>query len=313
MGKKIILDCDPGHDDALALTMAVASPKIDLLAVTTSAGNQTPDKTLNNAMRMLTLLHREDIPVAQGNQTPLVKQLETAPEVHGKTGLDGADLPDPDFQVQTIPAIDLIAKVLRERNEKVTLVVTGPMTNAALFLRVYPDLAREKIDQIVFMGGAMGLGNWRPSVEFNIFVDPEAAKIVMNFGIPLVMAPLNVTHQAQIMKDEIDQIGEIDNPVGKAFYGLLNFFEQYHENPKWGFKGAPLHDPCTIAWLIDPTMFKSDKMNVDVETQGELTRGETVCDYYTLTDKPKNTEVLLSIDREKFIDLIMASIKSFSK
>lgn len=313
MGKKIILDCDPGHDDALALTMAVASPKIDLLAVTTSAGNQTPDKTLNNAMRMLTLLHREDIPVAQGNQTPLVKPLETAPEVHGKTGLDGADLPDPDFQVQTIPAIDLIAKVLRESNEKVTLVVTGPMTNAALFLRVYPDLAREKIDQIVFMGGAMGLGNWRPSVEFNIFVDPEAAKIVMNFGILLVMAPLNVTHQAQIMKDEIDQIGEIDNPVGKAFYGLLNFFEQYHENPKWGFKGAPLHDPCTIAWLIDPTMFKSDKMNVDVETQGELTRGETVCDYYTLTDKPKNTEVLLSIDREKFIDLIMASIKSFSK
>ena len=313
MGKKIILDCDPGHDDALALTMSLASPKIDLLAVTTSAGNQTPDKTLNNAMRMLTLLHREDIPVAQGNQTPLVKPLETAPEVHGKTGLDGADLPDPDFQVQTIPAIDLIAKVLRESNEKVTLVVTGPMTNAALFLRVYPDLAREKIDQIVFMGGAMGLGNWRPSVEFNIFVDPEAAKIVMNFGIPLVMAPLNVTHQAQIMKDEIDQIGEIDNPVGKAFYGLLNFFEQYHENPKWGFKGAPLHDPCTIAWLIDPTMFKSAKMNVDVETQGELTRGETVCDYYTLTDKPKNTEVLLSIDREKFIDLIMASIKSFSK
>ena len=313
MSKKIILDCDPGHDDALALTMAVASPKIDLLAVTTSAGNQTPDKTLNNAMRMLTLLHREDIPVAQGNQTPLVKPLETAPEVHGKTGLDGADLPDPDFKVQDMTAIELIAKTLRENDEKVTLVVTGPMTNAALFLRVYPDLAKQKIDQIVFMGGAMGLGNWRPSVEFNIFVDPEAAKIVLNFGIPLVMAPLNVTHQAQILKNEIEQIGEIDNPVGKAFYGLLNFCEQYHENPKWGFKGAPLHDPCTIAWLIDPTMFKSDKMNVDVETQGELTRGETVCDYYTLTNKPKNTEVLLGIDREKFIKLVMTVIKSFSK
>lgn len=313
MSKKIILDCDPGHDDALALTMAVASPKIDLLAVTTSAGNQTPDKTLNNAMRMLTLLHREDIPVAQGNQTPLVKPLETAPEVHGKTGLDGADLPDPDFKVQDMTAIELIAKTLRENDEKVTLVVTGPMTNAALFLRVYPDLAKQKIDQIVFMGGAMGLGNWRPSVEFNIFVDPEAAKIVLNFGIPLVMAPLNVTHQAQILKNEIEQIGEIDNPVGKAFYSLLNFFEQYHENPKWGFKGAPLHDPCTIAWLIDPTMFKSDKMNVDVETQGELTRGETVCDYYTLTNKPKNTEVLLGIDREKFIKLVMTVIKSFSK
>ena len=278
MTKKIILDCDPGHDDALALTMAVASPKIDVLAVTTSAGNQTPDKTLNNAMRMLTLLHREDIPVAQGNQTPLVEPLETAPEVHGETGLDGVDLPDPDFKVQPIPAIELIAKTLRESDEKVTLVVTGPMTNAALFLRVYPDLAKEKIDQIVFMGGAMGLGNWRPSVEFNIFVDPEAAKIVMNFGLPLVMAPLNVTHKAQIMKDEIEQIGQIDNPVAKAFHGLLNFFEQYHENPKWGFKGAPLHDPCTIAWLIDPTMFGTDKMNVDVETQGDFTRGETVCD-----------------------------------
>ena len=313
MTKKIILDCDPGHDDALALTMAVASPKIDVLAVTTSAGNQTPDKTLNNAMRMLTLLHREDIPVAQGNQTPLVEPLETAPEVHGETGLDGADLPDPDFKVQPIPAIELIAKTLRESDEKVTLVVTGPMTNAALFLRVYPDLAKEKIDQIVFMGGAMGLGNWRPSVEFNIFVDPEAAKIVMNFGLPLVMAPLNVTHKAQIMKDEIEQIGQINNPVAQAFHGLLNFFEQDHENPKWGFQGAPLHDPCTIAWLIDPTMFETDKMNVDVETQGDLTRGETVCDYYQLTDKPQNTEVLLDIDREKFIQLIMDTLQSFSQ
>ena len=262
---------------------------------------------------MLTLLHREDIPVAQGNQTPLVKPLETAPEVHGETGLDGADLPDPDFKVQPIPAIELIAKTLQKSDEKVTLVVTGPMTNAALFLRVYPDLAREKIDQIVFMGGAMGLGNWRPSVEFNIFVDPEAAKIVMNFGLPLVMAPLNVTHKAQIMKDEIQAIKQIDNPVGKAFYGLLNFFEQYHENPKWGFKGAPLHDPCTIAWLIDPTMFETDKMNVDVETQGDLTRGETVCDYYQLTGKPQNTEVLLDIDRDKFINLIMETLQSFSK
>lgn len=311
MAKKIILDCDPGHDDALAMTMAVASPQIDLLAVTTSAGNQTPDKTLNNAMRMLTLLHREDIPVAQGNQTPLVKPLETAPEVHGKTGLDGANLPDPDFAVQDVPAIELIAETLQASDEQVTLVVTGPMTNAALFLRVYPDLAREKIDQIVFMGGAMGLGNWRPSVEFNIFVDPEAAKIVLNFGIPLVMAPLNVTHKAQIMKDEIASIKKIDNPVGQAFYGLLSFFEQYHENPKWGFKGAPLHDPCTIAWLIDPTMFKTDRMNVDVETQGDLTRGETVCDYYLLTGKPQNTEVMLDIDRERFIKLVMDSLKSF--
>ena len=307
---KIILDCDPGHDDALAMTMAIASPKIELAAVTTSAGNQTPEKTLNNAMRMLTLMHREDIPVAGGNRTPLVNKLATAGNVHGKTGLDGAELPDPDFKPQNMTAIELMAKTIRESDEKVTLVVTGPMTNAALFLRVYPELA-DRIEQIVFMGGAMGLGHWTPSVEFNIYVDPEAAKIVMNAGIPLVMAPLNVTHQAQILKDEIESIDDIKNPVAHAFRGLLDFFEIYHENPKWGFKGAPLHDPCTIAWLIDPTLFEGEQMNVDVETQGELVKGETVCDYYELTGKPKNTNVLLKVDRERFIKLIMDSLKAF--
>lgn len=310
MTTKIILDCDPGHDDALAMMLAIANPEIDLLAVTTSAGNQTPEKTLNNAMRLLTLMHHQEIPVAGGNRTPLLKPLETAGNVHGKTGLDGADLPDPDFEVQPLTAIELIAKTLRESNTPVTLVVTGPMTNAALFLRVYPEL-KDKIERIVYMGGAMGLGNWTPSVEFNIYVDPEAAKIVMNAGIPLVMAPLNVTHKAQILKPEIDEIGKIDNPVAHAFNGLLNFFEIYHENPKWGFKGAPLHDPCTITWLIHPEWFKTEQMNVDVETEGELTRGETVCDYYELTGKPKNTEVLLDIDREAFIRFIEDSLKKF--
>ncbi|MGY5338589.1 pyrimidine-specific ribonucleoside hydrolase RihA [Levilactobacillus spicheri] len=310
MTTKIILDCDPGHDDALALMLALANPEIDLLAVTTSAGNQTPEKTLNNAMRLLTLMHHQEIPVAGGNRTPLLKPLETAGNVHGKSGLDGADLPDPDFAVQPLTAIELMAQTLRQSPTPVTLVVTGPMTNAALFLRVYPEL-KEKIEQIVYMGGAMGLGNWTPSVEFNIHVDPEAAKIVMNAGIPLVMAPLNVTHQAQILKPEIEAVAQIDNPVAHAFYGLLNFFERYHEAPKWGFKGAPLHDPCTITWLIHPEWFTSERMNVDVETAGELTRGETVCDYYELTGKPKNTEVLLGIQREKFIQFIMDSLRTF--
>ncbi|GEO66447.1 pyrimidine-specific ribonucleoside hydrolase RihA [Levilactobacillus spicheri] len=310
MTTKIILDCDPGHDDALALMLALANPEIDLLAVTTSAGNQTPEKTLNNAMRLLTLMHHQEIPVAGGNRTPLLKPLETAGNVHGKSGLDGANLPDPDFAVQPLTAIELMAQTLRQSPTPVTLVVTGPMTNAALFLRVYPEL-KEKIEQIVYMGGAMGLGNWTPSVEFNIYVDPEAAKIVMNAGIPLVMAPLNVTHQAQILKPEIEAVAQIDNPVAHAFYGLLNFFERYHEAPKWGFKGAPLHDPCTITWLIHPEWFTSERMNVDVETAGELTRGETVCDYYELTGKPKNTEVLLGIQREKFIQFIMDSLRTF--
>ncbi len=282
MTKKIILDCDPGHDDALALLLAVASSEIELKAVTTSAGNQTPEKTLNNAMRTLQLLGQTQIPVAGGNQTPLVKELETAGNVHGESGLDGADLPTPTFEVQPMTAIELMAKVLRKSDEKVTLVVTGPMTNAALFLRVYPDLAKEKL-----------------------------AQIVLNAGIPLVMAPLNVTHQAQILEDEIKQVGQIDNEVAKAFHGLLEFFGIYHKDPKWGFDGAPLHDPCTIAWLIDETLFETKKMNVDVETTGELTRGETVCDYYELTGKEKNTEVMLGIDRPRFIQLIMDSLRSF--
>ncbi|MGV0168544.1 pyrimidine-specific ribonucleoside hydrolase RihA [Furfurilactobacillus sp. WILCCON 0119] len=308
---KIILDCDPGHDDALAMMMAIASPKIELAAVTTSAGNQTPAKTLNNALRLLTLMKRQDIPVAAGNQTPLVQPLATAGNVHGESGLDGAELPDPTFEPQSRPAIELMAETVRNSQEPVTLVVTGPMTNVALFLRVYPELAKQ-LKQIVYMGGAMGLGNWTPSVEFNIYVDPEAAKIVMNSGIPMVMAPLNVTHQAQIMKDEITAIGKINNPVAHAFEGLLNFFERYHEAPKWGFTGAQLHDPCTIAWLIDPTMFEGEQLNVDVETKGELTKGETVCDYYDLTDKPKNTLVLLKIERQRFIDLIMESLRTFN-
>ncbi|TGD17778.1 pyrimidine-specific ribonucleoside hydrolase RihA [Levilactobacillus suantsaiihabitans] len=311
MTTKIILDCDPGHDDALAMMLALANPEIDLLAVTTSAGNQTPEKTLNNAMRLLTLMHHQEIPVAGGNRTPLLKPLETAGNVHGKSGLDGAELPDPDFAVQDLTAIELMAQTLRHSAEPVTLVVTGPMTNLALFLRVYPEL-KAKIARVVFMGGAMGLGNWTPSVEFNIYVDPEAAKIVLNAGIPLTMAPLNVTHKAQILKPEIDAIGQIDNPVAHAFYGLLNFFELYHENPKWGFKGAPLHDPCTIAWLLHPEMFHSELMNVDVETQGELVRGETVCDYYELTGKPKNTDVLLDLDRDAFIRLITTSLETFN-
>ncbi len=308
---KIILDCDPGHDDALAMMLAVASPKIELMAVTTSAGNQTPDKTLNNALRMLTLLKHNEIPVAAGNQSPLIGNLHTAGNVHGSTGLDGAKLPVPSFKPLKIPAINLMANIIYKTKEKITLVVTGPMTNVALFLRVYPQLAK-RIKRIVFMGGAMGTGNWRPSVEFNIFVDAEAAKIVINSGIPLVMAGLNVTHKALIRKEEIKSLNNINNSIAHAFHDLLNFFDIYYSDPKWGFNGAPLHDPCTVSWLIDPSLFQSKIMNVDVETKGELTQGETVCDFYNLTGKRKNAKVLLDIDRDRFIQLIIDSLKSFS-
>lgn len=308
--KKIIIDCDPGHDDALALIMAVASPKLELLAVTTSAGNQTPDKTLNNAMRMLTLLKENKIPVAGGNQKPLMQDLIIADNVHGETGLDGAVLPTPNFSPVNIPAVQLIAEKLDESSEPVILVVTGPMTNIALFLQIYPHLAT-KIEKIVFMGGSSTIGNYTPSSEFNIAVDPESAKIVINSGIPLVMAGLNLTHQAQIYQEEIDNIRKIDNNVAQSVAQQLDFYGIYYGQDKWGFKGTPLHDPCTIAWLLHPEYFEGFDYHVDVEVSGELTRGETVVDLFDLLNLPKNVHVLTKIDRKKFIDLLIKLIAKF--
>jgi len=312
MMKKIILDCDPGHDDALAMMLAVASDEIDLLAVTTSAGNQRPEKTLHNALALLTLMGRTDIPVAGGNRKPLINPLMIADNIHGDSGLDGATIPQPAFAPQPMHAIELMAKTLRESTEKITLVVTGPMTNAALFLSVYPEL-KTKLERIAFMGGAMGIGNWQPSAEFNILVDPEAAKIVIDSGVPVTMVPLNVTHKAKIMSSEIDAIGSIGNPVATVFHDLLKYFAIYHTDPKWEFDGPPLHDPCTIAWLIAPEIFVSKTLAVDIELHGARTRGETVVDYYHLTPSSPNCQILLDLDREAFINLIHTSLRAFSK
>ena len=204
MAQPIILDCDPGHDDAIALVLALASPELDVKAVTSSAGNQTPEKTLRNVLRMLTLLKRTDIPVAGGAVKPLMRELIIADNVHGESGLDGPTLPEPVFAPQNCTAVELMAKVLRESAEPVTLVATGPQTNVALLLNSHPEL-HGKIARIVMMGGAMGLGNWTPAAEFNIFVDPEAAEIVFQSGLPVVMAGLDVTHRAQIMADDIER------------------------------------------------------------------------------------------------------------
>lgn len=249
--EKIILDCDPGHDDALALTMAIASEQIELLGVTTSAGNQTPDKTLNNALRMLTLLGVTDVPVAGGNHRPLMRSLKIADYVHGETGLDGADLPEPAFEPVDQPAVELIADILRSQAEPITLVVTGPMTNIALFLRIHPEL-ENKIKQIVFMGGAAGQGNVEPTTEFNMAVDPEAAKIVINEGIPLVMAGLNVTLKAQICPDDLEKIRKINNRVAQAITGQMEFYGKWYGQTEFGLAGTPVHDPCTIAYLLKP-------------------------------------------------------------
>ncbi|VTN43336.1 pyrimidine-specific ribonucleoside hydrolase RihA [Raoultella ornithinolytica] len=304
MALPIILDCDPGHDDAIAMVLALASPELDVKAITASAGNQTPDKTLRNVLRMLTLLGRQDIPVAGGARKPLMRELIIAENVHGESGLDGPALPEPDFTPQACTAVELMAKTLRESPQPVTIVATGPQTNVALLLNSHPEL-HDKIVRIVMMGGAMVLGNWQPAAEFNIYVDPEAAEIVFQSGIPVVMAGLDVTHRAQIHGLDIERFRQVGNPVATIVAELLDFFMEYHKDAKWGFTGAPLHDPCTIAWLLKPELFTSVERWVGVETQGKYTQGMTVVDYYFLTGKQPNTTVLLDIDRERFVDLLV--------
>ncbi|MDW2714871.1 pyrimidine-specific ribonucleoside hydrolase RihA [Klebsiella pasteurii] len=303
MAQPVIIDCDPGHDDAIALVLALASPELDVKAVTSSAGNQTPDKTLRNVLRMLTLLKRPDIPVAGGALKPLMRELIIADNVHGESGLDGPALPEPGFAAQSCTAVELMANILRDSAEPVTIVATGPQTNVALLLNSHPEL-HAKIDRIVIMGGAMVLGNWQPAVEFNIYVDPEAAEIVFQSGIPVVMAGLDVTHKAQIHVEDIERFRRIGNPISTIVAELLDFFLEYHKDEKWGFVGAPLHDPCTIAWLLKPEMFTTVERWVGVETQGKYTQGMTVVDFYNLTGKQPNATVMLDVDRQAFVDLL---------
>jgi len=303
MALPVIIDCDPGHDDAIALVLALASPELDVKAVTSSAGNQTPDKTLRNVLRMLTLLKRPDIPVAGGALKPLMRELIIADNVHGESGLDGPALPEPGFAAQSCTAVELMANILRDSVEPVTIGATGRQTNVALLLNSHPEL-HAKIERIVIMGGAMVLGNWQPAVEFNIYVDPEAAEIVFQSGLPVVMAGLDVTHKAQIHVEDIERFRRIGNPISTIVAELLDFFLEYHKDEKWGFVGAPLHDPCTIAWLLKPEMFTTVERWVGVETQGKYTQGMTVVDFYNLTGKQPNATVMLDVDRQAFVDLL---------
>lgn len=310
MSLPVILDCDPGHDDAIALILALASPELRVLAVTTSVGNQTPDKTLNNALRILTLLGRHDIPVAAGASRPLARELIIADNVHGESGLDGPKLPEPGFDPQPMTALELMAQTLRHSPEPVTLVPTGPLTNIALLLAAHPEL-HPKIGRIVLMGGSAGAGNWTPAAEFNIYVDPEAADMVFKSGIPLTLCGLDVTHEAQVMDADIERVRAIPNPVARCVAELLDFFMIYHRDPKWGFRGAPLHDPCTIAWLLAPELFHGIDCWVGIETQGVHTVGMTVVDRHGLTGHAANTHVLLGLDRVGFIDLLVQRLQAF--
>jgi pyrimidine-specific ribonucleoside hydrolase len=297
----IILDVDPGHDDAVALMLACGAPELDLLAVTTVAGNVPLEKTTRNTLRVLSLIGYTDVPVAAGASSPLRRPLHTAEDIHGESGLEGPGIPEASFEPDERGATDLIADTVRGAPEPVTLVPTGPLTNIATFLRQHPEL-KERIAHISLMGGSIGLGNTTPAAEFNVYVDPEAAREVFESGLPITMSGLDVTHQAGAGPKERENLRSLGR-IGAVVAELLEFFAATYEGV-FGLDSPPLHDPVAVAAVMEPHLLETRPMRVDVECEGELTRGETVCDFYGVTGKPPNAGVGVKLDREGFFELL---------
>jgi purine nucleosidase len=304
MARKIIIDTDPGQDDAVAILLALASPELELLGITCVAGNVPLALTARNARVVCELAGRPDVKVFAGCDRPLKRTLVTAEHVHGKSGLDGADLPDPSMPLQSAHAVDFLIETLRrEPAGSVTLVPIGPLTNIATALARAPDIAG-RIGRIVLMGGAyFEVGNITPAAEFNIFVDPEAAEIVFRAAAPITMVPLDVTHRALTTRPRVEAFRALPGRAGAAVAGWTDFFERF-DKEKYGSEGAPLHDPCTIAWLLRPDLFSGREINVEIETEGRLTLGMTVADYWRVTDRPANVTFLRDIDAEGFFALL---------
>ena len=303
--KKIILDCDPGQDDAVALALAMAAKdEIEILGVTTVAGNVPLNLTQRNARIMCEMCHRSDVKVYAGAEKPMAQELVTAEHVHGKSGLDGIEIYEPSHSLEEKHAIDfIIESCLAAELNSLILVPTGPLTNIGLAIDREPDIL-PKIKEIVLMGGARKeAGNITPSAEFNIYVDPEAAKLVLQCGRPIVMMSLDVTHQVLTTQKRVDTIRNLDSSVGERIAALIEFYERYDEE-KYHLDGAPLHDPCTVAYLLKPELFKFKNVNVEIETGGTFTRGTTVVDYWEVTDRIPNVQWAYEVNDEGFFDLL---------
>ena len=300
----LIIDTDPGQDDAVAILLALASPEIDLLGITTVAGNVPLDLTEVNARKICDLAGRQDVPVFAGLSRPLVRSLVTAEHVHGRTGLDGPDLPPPQTPLQEQHAVDFIIETVRkEPSGSVTIAPIGPLSNIAMALQRAPDIA-PRIKQIVLMGGGcFEGGNITPAAEFNIYVDPHAAAVVFGAGIPITMMPLDVTHKALTTAKRNGALRAIGNHTCTAVAEMLGFFERFDE-AKYGSDGGPLHDPCTLAWMIAPELFSGRHCNVEIETASELTMGMTVIDWWQVSGRPHNAFVVGDLDAEAFFALI---------
>lgn len=302
----IIIDCDPGHDDALAIMLAAGDPGVDLLAVTTVAGNQTLEKTTLNARRVLTLAGVTDVPVAAGCDRPLLQPLAVAADVHGESGLDGPRFPPPTVDVVPEHAVDLIHRILMEHPEPVTLVPTAPLTNIALLLTRHPESAA-RIREIVLMGGSVGPGNRTPAAEFNVYTDPEAAAVVFGSGVPVTMCGLDVTHQALATPEVLARFEALGTEIGSVCVELLGYFASAYRR-LWGMPHPPLHDPVAVARVIDPAIVGCADANVVVELQGRYTRGATVVDLHEYVGRPVNARVGTTLDAELFWDRMVGAV-----
>ena len=305
----VILDGDPGHDDAIAWTLAQASGRLNILAVTSVAGNQTIEKTTYNALRVCTLLGIR-APLAKGCPRPLLTPPMNAPSVHGESGLDGPALPEPDFEPEKISAIELMARVIRECDEKVTIISTGPLTNTATFLVAHPEL-KPKIERICIMGGGLMYGNWTPAAEFNILVDPEAAKIVFAAGLPILMAGLDVTEKAMLMQEDFERIQAQGTTVSDIVWQWIEYYYRYHRS--LGYEGAPMHDPCAVMALLYPELFTMHDYYVEIETLGDYCKGATVADFLGILGKAPNATCVLDVDRKGFADKMVELIGRYKE
>ena len=309
--RSVLIDCDPGHDDAVAILLGLSRTEWRVDAITTVAGNQFLPKTTRNALTVLTVAGRTDVPVYAGCQGPMERELHVAESVHGESGLDGpTDLPEPAAQARPEHAVDFLIGYLDAASRPVTLIPTGPLTNVGTMLARRPDLAG-KLERIVLMGGAVGEGNVTPSAEFNVWADPEAARIVFRAGAPVTMIGLDVTHRALVPEADFEVIRSWSGPVCELVADLLQYFVRYHRKV-YGFDGVPIHDACAVAAALRPEIVATRHLHVDVETAGELTTGRTVVDLWGVTGNPPNADVALEIDREGFFDLLYESLRSYS-
>ncbi len=310
MAVSCILDCDPGHDDAIAILLAAAHPGIDLRAITTVAGNGPLDKVTLNARRVCTLAGVLQVPIAAGADGPLDGKLDVAADVHGKSALDGPDLPEPTVALDPRPAAELIAEELRSATEPLTLVATGPLTNIARVLVELEDKAA--VREVVWMGGSTGRGNRAPYAEFNAHADPAAAAAVLGSGVPFTMLGLNLTHQALATPDVVGRIGALGTPLADTVAGWLTFFGATYRS-LFGFTAPPVHDPCAVALIAEPAVVRCVDAFVAVETEGRWTRGATVADLDGRLGREANARVAVELDVARFWELVIAAIERLGR